>query len=189
MQIHKIQICIYTWIFVAVRLVTYLRYIPSQTLVVIRPTKGQRSRTDFCCQAEKRLFTSIPIHITMDPCNFIISCHSHSSKYSDTECHGLYINSTTIQNTITTLSLWTPPNQFVTAQFLLSIPNAVYEQQESLTVFLHTVLRLSVPTVFGQGYSVTVGRVIKHHAKTLPHTTGEGKGGTGRSYPAATCLN
>lgn len=129
MQIHKIQIRIYTWIFVAVRLVTYLRYIPSQTLVVIRPTRGQRSRTDLSRQAENRLFTSIPTHVTMDPCNFIISCHSHSSKYSDTECHGLYINSTTIQNTITTLSLWTPPNQFVMAQFLLSIPNAVYEQR------------------------------------------------------------
>lgn len=176
MQIHKIQIQIYTWIFVAVRLVTYLRYIPSQTLVVIRPMRGQRSRTDFSW-----LFTSIPIHITMDPCNIIISRHSHTSKYSDTECHGLYINSTTIQNTITTLSLLTPPNQFITAQFLLSIPNGVYERrrasaQKCLAVF-PSHCSPSAPTGFGQGYSVTVGRVIKHHAKTLPHTAGEGKGG------------
>lgn len=125
----------------------------------------------------------------MDPCNIIISRHSHNSKYSDTECHGLYITSTTIQNTITTLSLLTPPIRFVTAPFLLSIPNGVYKRrrasvQKRLAV-CPSRCSPSAPTVFGQGYSVTVGRVIKHHAKTLPHTAGEGKGGRDAQRPSS----
>lgn len=43
----------YTWIcfFVAVRLVTDLRYIPSQTLLVVTSVMGQRSGVDFPSQA------------------------------------------------------------------------------------------------------------------------------------------
>lgn len=102
---------------VAVRLVT-LRYIPSQTRVVIRPARGTKKRRAFLARQrigylhqyhngpmQKSVTVVIPI----------------PQRYSDIEFHRLYINSTTIQNTttVTTLSLFTPPNQLVVAHFLL----------------------------------------------------------------------
>lgn len=78
-------------------------------------------------------------------------------KYSDIECYRLYINSTTIQNTTaTTLSLlhYQTNQSWPTSCFLTPMLSSV---QQCLSACLHTVLYLSV---FGQGYSVTVGRVI-----------------------------
>lgn len=62
--------------FVAVRLVTFLRYIPSQTLVVVNTLDGSMKRQNSPSRSEDRLFTSIPVHITMDPCKIVISRHS-----------------------------------------------------------------------------------------------------------------
>lgn len=81
MQIHQnSNIYSYLNFFVAVRLVTAPRYIPSQTLVGITPT-GRQNGIDFPSQAEDRLFTSISKqHIITGPCKIINSCRSHSSK-------------------------------------------------------------------------------------------------------------
>lgn len=70
---------LYTWISVAVRLVTCMRYIPSQTLDVVRPMRGEGSGVDFPSQAEDRLYTLIPIYHngTMQSHT---SCHSHFSN-------------------------------------------------------------------------------------------------------------
>lgn len=92
------------------------------------------------------------------PCKPLIS--SSGIGYSET-CYGLHIRSSTIQYTdkVTSLSLLTPNYQFS--------PNTFTE----ISRFSSTP-HDSAPSAFGQEYSVTVSRVLEHHAKPLPHTTG-----------------
>lgn len=103
---------------VAVRLVTCLEMYPRPNLGLLLDPRGDEEAAHFSLPGRG---AAIYINITTDPCKksstVVIPI---PQRYSDIECHRLYTNSTTIQNTttitITTLSLLTPPNQLAVAR-------------------------------------------------------------------------
>lgn len=124
-----------------------MSYIPSQTLDVVRPMRGERSGVDFPSQAEDRLYTLIPIYHngTMQK-SYRLSFPFLKSIVILNAINS--INSTTIQNTttVTTLSLLTPPNQYAMAQFLARTATS---HSVSSTLFSISLCQLSVwPGIF-----------------------------------------
>lgn len=67
-----------------------MSYIPSQTLDVVRPMRGERSGVDFPSQAEDRLYTLIPIYHNGTMQKIIPVVIPISQIYCDIECHKFY---------------------------------------------------------------------------------------------------